>query len=104
LRPISAAALEIAKSSSTSPVAIFATMMARPMASAGRFSPPGPLGIVGISELRVQICNPSFDAFHKLFSFALGKMGHLPSLNIVKRAAQPFAVSPKALGGVLCHA
>src|SRR5690348_7933920 len=44
-RPSSAAALDSSRSSSISPVAIFATIIARLTASAGRFSPRGPLGI-----------------------------------------------------------
>jgi hypothetical protein len=36
---------DIGGSASSSPVAIFATMMAQPITSAGRFSPWGPVGI-----------------------------------------------------------
>ena len=45
LRPSSAAALDSwSRSCSIAPVAILPIMTARPMASAGRFSPRGPLG------------------------------------------------------------
>jgi hypothetical protein len=48
LRPSSAAALESSRSCSISQVAIRATMTAPPTASAGRFSPLGPLGTDGV--------------------------------------------------------
>ena len=51
-RPSSTAALFLpssVNSSSISPVAILATMTAAPTASAGRFSPFGPLGMVNPS-------------------------------------------------------
>src|SRR4051812_25740323 len=63
MRPSATAAAFLPSSvviSSISPVAILAIMIALPMASAGRFSPLGPRGIVsflvrgGVDEIRVK--------------------------------------------------
>ena len=56
-RPISAAALDSfsSRSSSASPVAILPIRTAKPIASAGRFSPRGPLGTGGVSAKPVDL-------------------------------------------------
>jgi hypothetical protein len=66
LLPSCAAALESSwRSSSISPVAIFAIITARPMASAGRFSPRGPLGILTV-PVRVALLNENTNLLAKL--------------------------------------